>query len=191
MVFSEPPFVLLLCLQFFARCWHEPFLQTATASDKPLPIKWTAPESLVEGTFTKGSDAWAFGVFLVELTTNGQQPYPFMTNEAVRVAIISGVYRHPRLPEIPVDVYDLMQRCWFQVCPFLSLSSKTVEIATFCTGALSWQMGCCCRIQTNDHHWVQSRRNLRHLRRCMSWVTCDQHQGACCSENIAFPLTYQ
>jgi len=41
-----------------------------------FPIKWTAPEAAMYGTFTIKSDVWAYGIFLVELVTYGQVPYP-------------------------------------------------------------------------------------------------------------------
>jgi len=45
-------------------------------SGAKFPIKWTAPEAAMYGTFTIKSDVWAYGVFLVELVTYGQVPYP-------------------------------------------------------------------------------------------------------------------
>jgi len=43
-----------------------------------FPIKWTAPEAAMYGTFTIKSDVWAYGIFLVELVTYGTIPYPGM-----------------------------------------------------------------------------------------------------------------
>ena len=48
-----------------------------------FPIKWTAPEAALYGTFTIKSDVWSFGILIVEIITFGAVPYPTMTNEEV------------------------------------------------------------------------------------------------------------
>jgi len=39
-------------------------------------MKWTAPEAFDYGQFTIKSDVWAYGILLVELTSQGSMPYP-------------------------------------------------------------------------------------------------------------------
>lgn len=41
-----------------------------------FPVKWTAPEAIVYGRFSIKSDVWSFGIFIMELFTYGQVPYP-------------------------------------------------------------------------------------------------------------------
>ncbi|NWT31930.1 ROS1 kinase, partial [Cardinalis cardinalis] len=48
-----------------------------------LPVRWMAPESLIDGVFTSRSDVWAFGVLVWETLTLGQQPYPGFSNTEV------------------------------------------------------------------------------------------------------------
>lgn len=48
-----------------------------------LPVRWMAPESLVDGVFTTKSDVWSLGVTLWELATFGSFPYQGLSNGEV------------------------------------------------------------------------------------------------------------
>ncbi|XP_041107440.1 proto-oncogene tyrosine-protein kinase ROS-like [Polyodon spathula] len=76
-----------------------------------LPVRWMAPESLIDGVFTKYSDVWSFGVLLWEIITLGEQPYPAYSNLEVLHLVRSGG-RLPSPTNCPDDIYDLMQKCW-------------------------------------------------------------------------------
>lgn len=76
-----------------------------------FPIKWTAPEAAMYGKFTIKSDVWAYGIFLVELVTYGQVPYPGMSNSEVLTQLERG-YRHPKPHKCPDNMYEIMKTCW-------------------------------------------------------------------------------
>ncbi|KAG1702093.1 Proto-oncogene tyrosine-protein kinase ROS [Nymphon striatum] len=76
-----------------------------------LPVRWMAPESLVDGVFTSQSDIWAFGVLLWEVMTLGQQPYPARTNLEVLQFVRDGG-RLDKPDNCPDDLHQLMLKCW-------------------------------------------------------------------------------
>ncbi|NXG50631.1 ROS1 kinase, partial [Psilopogon haemacephalus] len=78
-----------------------------------LPVRWMAPESLIDGVFTNSSDVWSFGVTVWETLTLGQQPYPgFSNTEVVHHVRSGGRLESPN--NCPDDLCDLMTRCWAQ-----------------------------------------------------------------------------
>ncbi|XP_010003164.1 PREDICTED: proto-oncogene tyrosine-protein kinase ROS [Chaetura pelagica] len=78
-----------------------------------LPVRWMAPESLIDGVFTNRSDVWAFGVLVWETLTLGQQPYPGFSNTEVLHHVRSGG-RLESPNHCPDDLCDIMTRCWAQ-----------------------------------------------------------------------------
>ncbi|EYC06505.1 hypothetical protein Y032_0075g931 [Ancylostoma ceylanicum] len=48
-----------------------------------LPLRWLAPECIMEGVFSSKSDVWAFGILMYEIVGLGQKPYPSMENSQV------------------------------------------------------------------------------------------------------------
>ncbi|NXY15945.1 ROS1 kinase, partial [Atrichornis clamosus] len=78
-----------------------------------LPVRWMAPESLIDGVFTNRSDVWAFGVLVWETLTLGQQPYPGFSNIEVLHHVRSGG-RLESPNSCPDDLCDLMTKCWSQ-----------------------------------------------------------------------------
>lgn len=79
-----------------------------------LPVRWMAPESLVDGVFTSQSDVWAFGVLMWEITSLGQQPYQARTNLEVLHHVRAGG-RLPKPLNCPPRLHQLMLRCWSAV----------------------------------------------------------------------------
>jgi serine/threonine protein kinase len=80
-------------------------------SDKPMPIRWMSPESIVYARFTLESDVWSYGVVLWEIYSLGKQPYYGHTNDGAKKLILQGIMLIP--PEdCPAFICELMRECW-------------------------------------------------------------------------------
>jgi serine/threonine protein kinase len=76
------------------------------------PLKWMAPESIRQMLFSPKSDIWAFGVTLMEIWSNGCDPYPEMTPKEVAMTILTEDSFNPAIPEeIPNQLKPLVRRC--------------------------------------------------------------------------------
>ena len=83
-----------------------------SAKGTAIPVRWTAPEALMERKYTEKSDVWAFGVLMYEVFTAAATPYEGMTNEMVLVRVKGG-YRLPCPPECPASVFtNVVAPCW-------------------------------------------------------------------------------
>nr|XP_045599305.1 tyrosine-protein kinase SRK3-like [Procambarus clarkii] len=80
-------------------------------SDIKFPVKWTAPEALVNNLYTTKSDVWSFGILLYEIFTHGGNPYPGTRGKEARNLIQDGTLN--RQPSgCPDEVYNIMRNCW-------------------------------------------------------------------------------
>ncbi|XP_065829914.1 uncharacterized protein [Oscarella lobularis] len=82
-----------------------------TGQGGQLPVRWMAPECLLDFVFTTKSDVWAFGITLWEVMTLGMMPYPGVSNQEVAAFVMSG-QRLAKPNECPLEVYDIMRLCW-------------------------------------------------------------------------------
>nr|CAF04076.1 receptor tyrosine kinase [Suberites domuncula] len=80
-------------------------------SGKRLPIKWMAPEGILDGVCTSKSDVWSFGILLWEIMTLGRTPYPGRSAHWVIRDIENG-YRMPQPDGCPDKLYSVMKCCW-------------------------------------------------------------------------------
>ncbi|XP_037699238.1 proto-oncogene tyrosine-protein kinase ROS isoform X2 [Choloepus didactylus] len=78
-----------------------------------LPVRWMAPESLMDGIFTTQSDVWSFGILIWEILTLGHQPYPAHSNLDVLTYVQTGGRLEPPR-NCPDDLWNLMSQCWAQ-----------------------------------------------------------------------------
>lgn len=91
-----------------------------TIGQKPLPVKWTAPEVskskflkqkvINYGKLSLKSDVWSFGICLWEIFSRGKVPYPGLSNEEVAKKVTSGYQM--TVPECQPQVAKLMLDCW-------------------------------------------------------------------------------
>lgn len=76
-----------------------------------IAIRWQAPEVLSDYKFSIKSDAWSFGVFLSELFTYGEKPYPDMKVDHVKRFVLSK-NKMIQPSKCPKEVYKLMKECF-------------------------------------------------------------------------------
>ncbi|CAL7948800.1 unnamed protein product [Xylocopa violacea] len=95
-------------------------------TDRGLPIKWYAPESIRDGKFSTRSDVWSFGVTMYETFAFGEEPrLPGLDTSTERLQneqekgsteLLAALERGTRLPcpsTCPQAIYvKLMYPCW-------------------------------------------------------------------------------
>ncbi|XP_065655344.1 uncharacterized protein LOC100203145 isoform X4 [Hydra vulgaris] len=80
-------------------------------NNEMLPMRWLAPESFNQGSFTTASDIWSFSVTLWEMFTFGEQPWSQLNNEQVKEKIESGQpLSEPNY--CPSNIYEIMLQCF-------------------------------------------------------------------------------
>ncbi|XP_055328785.1 proto-oncogene tyrosine-protein kinase ROS-like [Paramacrobiotus metropolitanus] len=79
-----------------------------------MPVRWAAPESIMDGIFTTESDVWSYGVVMWEVITLGQIPYLHHTQQEVVELIKSGTNPlHVSGPiGAPPSITNLLYQCW-------------------------------------------------------------------------------
>ncbi|NXX29704.1 FLT3 kinase, partial [Nicator chloris] len=77
-----------------------------------LPVKWMAPESLFERTYTMKSDVWSYGILLWEIFSLGVNPYPGIQVDTNFYKLIRSGFKMDQPYYATKDVYCMMQSCW-------------------------------------------------------------------------------
>jgi hypothetical protein len=85
--------------------------EVTDSANARFPVRWTAPECFESLRFTAASDVWSYGMFLVEVYTNGGKPYAHAATSAVPALAATGALPD-QPPACPSNVYKLMQGCW-------------------------------------------------------------------------------
>uniref|UniRef100_A0A0R3S0I9 Protein kinase domain-containing protein n=1 Tax=Elaeophora elaphi TaxID=1147741 RepID=A0A0R3S0I9_9BILA len=111
--------------------------------NKKIPLKWTAPESMVTYQYTPKTDVFSFSILLWEIFSDGEEPYKGMTSVEVKRMVLFSVLKFGEkfkileddakipfplvcFPQIscgermkkpqgcPDSMYRLMRKCWEQ-----------------------------------------------------------------------------
>ncbi|GFR05086.1 insulin-like peptide receptor [Trichonephila clavata] len=76
-----------------------------------LPVRWMAPESLIDGLFTPPSDVWSYGVVLYEIVTFASVPYQGLSNSQVLEHIKN--FNTLTVPKgSKPELSALLKKCW-------------------------------------------------------------------------------
>ena len=82
-----------------------------STENRPLPVKWMAPEALLYRKYSSASDVWSFGMVLYEIWSVGRKPFEQLTNQQV-IDNLSSRLCHPPPPGCPRALYLLMVSSW-------------------------------------------------------------------------------
>nr|XP_058966526.1 tyrosine-protein kinase JAK2-like isoform X2 [Pocillopora verrucosa] len=84
-----------------------------SGNEEKLPLRWKAPEVLLECRFSTASDVWALGVLMYEVLTYGCLPYRLISdNEELYSRVKNGREILPFESCFEEDEYCLMQQCF-------------------------------------------------------------------------------
>ncbi|XP_048732970.1 inactive tyrosine-protein kinase 7-like [Ostrea edulis] len=76
-----------------------------------LPLRWAAPEVLLRNDYSTKSDVWAYGVFMWEVFSLGELPYPTLADEDVIRKLKNCDIQLPVTEQIPVELRDIIKKC--------------------------------------------------------------------------------
>ena len=76
-----------------------------------FPVRWTAPEAMQTMLFSEATDVWSFGIVMIEIFTDGSQPYAELSNSAVISKVHDG-YRAEQPTMCTDELYAIMLECW-------------------------------------------------------------------------------
>uniref|UniRef100_A0A915AEA0 Tyrosine-protein kinase n=1 Tax=Parascaris univalens TaxID=6257 RepID=A0A915AEA0_PARUN len=91
-----------------------------------LPIRWLAPETLMNATYTTKSDVFSYGILLWEIFMDAAEPYFGMTIAEVNEQVKSG-YRMPPPECMPKPIQKVMCVYCFVENPEERLSMKEIH----------------------------------------------------------------
>uniref|UniRef100_A0A0N5CEW1 non-specific protein-tyrosine kinase n=1 Tax=Strongyloides papillosus TaxID=174720 RepID=A0A0N5CEW1_STREA len=80
---------------------------------KNFSLRWTAPETLKKGDYTLESEAWSYGIFMVEVFNNGEKPYLHIKNwkELADIILKGESKQNLNTKELPSDLHSIFEKC--------------------------------------------------------------------------------
>ncbi|KAH9519038.1 Tyrosine kinase receptor Cad96Ca [Bulinus truncatus] len=79
-----------------------------------VPVRWTAPESLLNNVYNVKTDTWSYGIVVWEILHFGTTPYPTMGPHEVMESVQNG-FRMPKPQHCSSELYELLLRCWHTI----------------------------------------------------------------------------
>jgi serine/threonine protein kinase len=77
-----PSYLLTLRSSFKQQLWLDCF-KFQMGEQRPIPVRWMAPESIERRIYSSESDVFSFGIVLWEIYTFGKTPYCGLDNHEV------------------------------------------------------------------------------------------------------------
>ncbi|RWS17732.1 tyrosine-protein kinase JAK2-like protein, partial [Dinothrombium tinctorium] len=82
-------------------------------TERGLPLKWYAPESIKYLVFSHKSDVWSYGVTLWQMYSYGEDPcYSEESPDSLLLYLLESGKRLACPKECPLEVYQIMLNCW-------------------------------------------------------------------------------
>lgn len=76
-----------------------------------IPLRWMAPEAVLEDDYSTKSDVWSYGVFVWEVFHSGDLPHKSRTDEEVLKGMRAGDVSLEIGDHCPEEVTDLIRKC--------------------------------------------------------------------------------
>ena len=77
------------------------------------PVRWMAPEALLQRKYSDKTDAYSFSMLLVEICADGLEPYAEDTNLLNVAKRVAMDFVRPVIPaDVPAELADLMRGLW-------------------------------------------------------------------------------
>lgn len=96
--------ILSLCRDVYAKEYF-------VFRQRQIPLRWMAPEAVLDEIFSTSSDIWSFGVFIWEVFAFAGLPFEDKTDEEVLEDMRYKVNRLPLPNGCPAAIYSIIENC--------------------------------------------------------------------------------